>query len=220
MEKEKKSFKEILETVLGILFLAYGAYFIFKNYSDNVTGFLARHAEEAAIYLSGVVASFVFSLIFVTITAIKQTGIFSQNMKKVGIRISWMYGNVKEISEGFQDPTSFIGFVKKYLILILVCLIGSIIGSWLNLIFTFFGLIKLPFAYFSDLMAPPDIKGARWRLKNVNLDFDGVMNQLAIIKGAPVDKLERAQMIESLHYRNLIDKYEYEKLSGHERPEN
>jgi hypothetical protein len=168
---------------------------------------LFNNSPWVPLYLIGCAVAFTLSLIILLANMIAGLSIFAKNLRQVGLRISWTTGQTKEI-EGQWGDKHPLHFVFKFGLAILVLAIASL-QSWL-------AVVWIPIQYLINFIksfgVPRDVRDARWRLRNILFDFDGVVRMLAIIAGKPVDREERAQLLESLKERNLITEFEYNRL--------
>jgi hypothetical protein len=226
MENIKSIFKIIKSHFETIQAIGGGAasiiffWYVIKIYFPEIMSFYDSHHIEISIYVYGVVITFSVSMISTTISAIGEFSTVSRNMKKIGKRLSWASGNYQDIKvnfDGIYDDIFFVknfgSFIKKYFIFIISMSICSLMISWLGVLGYLFWIIKLPFVLIGRMMMPEDVKSARWRLQNNNLDFDGVLKQLSIINGVEVDISERSRIIESLLKNSIIDDFDYRKLT-------
>ena len=59
---------------------------------------------------------------------------------------------------------------------------------------------------------PRDVRDARWRLKNLRMDFDGVLRNIKAIEGKHDYSRDRAELLASLRERDLLSEWEFERL--------
>ena len=160
-----------------------------------------------AIWLIGYVVSFAVSLIFLLTNIFAGFTIKANNLRQIGFRISWVDGRPKPMKEEDLHREPWYFFLK-------FCL--AVLGLGLSAIFSWLNVILIPIQFLIVVIksfgAPRDVKDAIWRMKNLHLDFDGVVRQSAAISGALDYAADRAELLKSLKERKLIADEEYERL--------
>lgn len=160
-----------------------------------------------AIYLIGYVVAFTIALTSLLINMFAGFTTLSENLRQVGLRISWAHGHPKPMEkDDLNRPPWY--FFLKFCLAVLGLGLGALF-SWLNVIFI---PIQVLIAFIKSFGVPRDVRDARWRLKNVPLDFDGVVRLLAVISGKLDYADDRAEILKSLQERKLIADEEYERL--------
>ena len=159
------------------------------------------------IYLTGCVVAFTLSLIMLLGNMLAGLSILAKNLRQVGVRISWITGQAKEMEDQRADREPW-HFVLKFGLAILFLAIASL-QSWLIVVWV---PIQYLIRFMKSFGVPRDVRDARWRLKTLPFDFDGVVRLLAVIAGKPVDPEERAKLLDSLKERNLITDSECDRL--------
>lgn len=160
-----------------------------------------------AIYLIGYVVSFTISLTSLLINIFAGFTTLAKNLKQVGLRISWAHGRPKPMEEeDLNRPPWY--FFLKFCLAVLGVGFGAFF-SWLNVIFI---PVQVLVALIKSFGVPRDVRDARWRLKNVPLDFEGVVRLSAVISGKRDYADDRAQILKSLQERKLIADEEYARL--------
>lgn len=169
--------------------------------------FIGRHPGWA-IYFAGCVAAFIWSMFFLAAHLLAPFTVQGRNLRAIGCRISWTSGRPKEISED-DLGSDFKSYVQK-LGLVLIYYALSSLTSWLFLITS---PLSLASAFLKNLSAPREVREARWRIKNIALDFDGVLSNLKRIEGKAEYSVEREKLLLSLMERKLITLHQYESMS-------
>lgn len=161
-----------------------------------------------AFYLAGCVVAFFYGLILLVRRAFSGVTTVGHNLRQVGLRLSWTTGGAKEIAE--DDPRDFNGYVRKFGLSVLVCAINSV-TSWLVV---FLLPISIITGVIKWLGAPKDVRDARWKLRNLPMDFDGVLRTMKSIEGKTYYSADRAELLQSLRDRNLITEFQFNRLAA------
>ena len=173
--------------------------------------FLDNH-PWIAVYLAGCIVAFGYGLILLFRRIFSGFTTLGRNLRQIGLRLSWSLGQPKEISE--DDPDDFAGYLRKFGLLLLWCAINSM-TSWLFLLLLPFSIVSGAIKSFG---VPKDIREARWRLKNLPMDFDGVLRTIKSIEGKTEYSADRAELLQSLKDRNLITEFQFNRLMGADNP--
>jgi hypothetical protein len=169
--------------------------------------FIGRHPGWA-IYFAGCVAAFIWSMFFLASYMLAPFTVQGRNLRAIGCRISWTNGRPKEISE--EDLGSdFKRFMQKLGLVLIYYALASL-TSWLFLVTS---PLSFASAFVKNLSAPREVREARWRIKNIALDFDGVLSNLKKIEGKSEYSVEREKLLQSLMERKLITLNQYESMS-------
>jgi hypothetical protein len=173
---------------------------------NDMADFLFRHSW-LAFYLVGCAVAFVVGIICLFIRIFSGLTAYSYNLRKIGLRISWTYGSLKEISENDMG-NNFLGFILKLVLSVIACACNSITSWIIVIVIPFIVLWRLA----KSIGVPRDVRDARWRLRNLLMDFDGVFRNLKAIEGKVEYSQDRTELLNSLRDRNLISEDEFNRL--------
>lgn len=128
----------------------------------------------------------------------------SGNLRRVGMRYSWLSGEVKELSYSDYHRT-FLGKSFRFFLLILLSL-PWILFSWF---YVFYIVVTLLHVASKARGTPREIAELRWRLKNINLTFDEMIEWLKIASRDTrstyeLKKLVQTQMMNPIDPHRLL----------------
>lgn len=166
-----------------------------------------------AIYLLGYIIAFLVSFVSLLIAICADFGTYGHNLRQVGARVSWIYGLPKEIDK--DDLAGFGSYLKKFALSLVFCAVNAL-QSWLLIVQALIGSVR---GFLKSFGVPKDVRNARWRIKNLRMDFDGVLRNLKAIEGKTDYARDRAELLASLRDRKLISDSQFDRLMI-DQPEN
>ncbi len=124
-------------------------------------------------YESGLLIAFLLFVYGTTNVFVQVNSRMERNLNKVGMRLSWLSLNAKEMTSENDNPT----FTKKLLKFLGIVLFGfvMIFLSWIQVFFFIAGFF---YRLNKDSGAPAYVKEYRWKLKNVDMSFDGMAREM------------------------------------------
>ena len=127
-------------------------------------------------YENGVLLAFLLFLYGTLNVLIKINSTMEKNLNKVGMRISWLTLNPKDMTSATDNPS----FLYKFLKFVGISLFGLalVLLSWIQ-VFGFIGLYL--YRLNQDYGAPTYIKNYRWNLRNIDMSFDMVAKEMFVV---------------------------------------
>jgi hypothetical protein len=124
-------------------------------------------------YESGLLIAFLLFIYGTTNVFVQVNSRMERNLNKVGMRLSWLSLNPKEMTSDTDNPP----FTKKLLKFLAIVLLGfvMIFLSWIQVFLFVAGFF---YRFNKDSGAPAYVKEYRWKLKNVDLSFDGMAREM------------------------------------------
>lgn len=104
-----------------------------------------------------------------------------RNLNKVGLRLSWISLTPKPMGNNHRQR-SFLRKTIKAVLLLTAGFIG-VLFSWLYVALYVGSMV---YSRAKDAGAPQAIKEFRWRMRNMDLSFDEIVNGLALVSGKEV----------------------------------
>ncbi len=151
-------------------------------------------------YESGVLIAFLIWCFGLIAMLIKLNSQMNKNLKKIGYRISWVSLNPKPMSESDINKPIW-RLVIKFLTIAFFGFL-CIFLSWFQVVF-FVGMFA--YKFFQDIGAPQAVRDFRWRLKNVNMTMNQVIEEFMKVEEVKLDfENYKSNIIEDMKQRNLI----------------
>ncbi len=124
-------------------------------------------------YESGLLIAFLLFIYGTSNVFVRVNSRMERNLNKVGMRLSWLTLNPKEMTSETDNPS----FSKKLFKFILIAFFGFVIIflSWVQVFLFVAGFV---YRYNKDSGAPEYVKEYRWKLKNVDMTFDGMAREM------------------------------------------
>lgn len=114
-----------------------------------------------------------WTLVMIPVRSLSQT---ERNLRKIGMRHSWLTGTPKPMSSGDFEPR----LLNRLLKLGTLLLLGApwVLLSWAYVAFVGCSTVYL---YMKDRGAPQEIREFRWRMRNLELSFDEMVAGIHMI---------------------------------------
>ena len=124
-------------------------------------------------YESGLLIAFLLFIYGTSNVFVQVNSRMERNLNKVGMRLSWLTLNPKKMTSDTDNPSlskklfkffifAFFGFIMIFL-------------SWIQVFLFVAGFV---YCFKKDSCAPQFVKEYRWKLKNVDMTFDGMAREM------------------------------------------
>lgn len=152
-------------------------------------------------YEGGVAAAFLVWLYGVTNLIVTINSQLERNLRKIGKRTSWLSMTVTDM-EAEDLKRSMASKIGRFMLVISLGFV-SILLSWVSVMY-FIGSIIYRLS--KDAGAPQAVREIRWKMKNLDLSFDQIANELLKAEGHDPSRFEelRNQMRTELRERGVI----------------
>jgi hypothetical protein len=151
-------------------------------------------------YESGVLIAFLIWCFGLIAMLIKVNSQMNKNLQKIGFRLSWVSLNPKPMSE-FDTNKPIWRIILKFLVIAFFGFL-FIFLSWVQVVF-FIGM--LGYKFFQDIGAPQVVRDFRWKLKNLNMTMDQVIEEFMKVDEVKLDfEIYKSNIINDMKQRNLI----------------
>ena len=110
------------------------------------------------------------------------------NLRKIGLRISWLTFAPKELSPKARDRPFWKNALKYALFVGLG--LPLVLLSWLYVAMSVGMLI---WSWSKNQGAPQTVREYRWKMRNVDMDLDDLVRESMKAKGTPPEDFERAK---------------------------
>lgn len=136
-------------------------------------------------YEDGIFWAFLIWCFYTINLIIKLNSTANENLQKVGLRLSWLTLQPVEITARYQNMHALL----RGLLFFALLLFGLVLTllSWLYVALV---LGETLYRWQKDLGAPEEVKSVRWRLRNVEMNFDEVVELLMKLSGRPENEAD------------------------------
>ena len=124
-------------------------------------------------YEMGVLVAFLFFLYGTVNMLVHINSRMEKNLKKVGMRLSWLSLAPKEMTSATDNPPLWKNVFK--FIAVTVFGLALVLLSWLQVALFLGGMI---YRRSKDADAPEYIREYRWKLRNVDMSFNGMAREM------------------------------------------
>ena len=150
-------------------------------------------------YENGILVNALISSIYSILLIVVINSTASRNLRHLGERYSWVDFSIKPMSESDFNRTPLKSAGKYFFVIALQ--IPTIFLSWLNVF-----LVALLTAYklYKDAGAPNSVKDFRWKIRNIEMSFDEMVQALLEARGLKSEDFQtlRAEIIRTVKERN------------------
>lgn len=120
---------------------------------------------------------------------IKSNSLFSKNLKKLGKKISWFDLSIADITYNDAKITR----TKRVMFFIFWWVILPLPFTLTSWVYVFIVSAMFIYRITKDFGAPADVKGFRWKLRNIDMGFDQLVKELMIISNQDLSELEKVK---------------------------
>jgi diacylglycerol kinase len=158
-------------------------------------------------YESGLFIAFLLWIYGLVMTLVSINSQMEKNLNKIGVRLSWVNQNAKDMTyEDVDKP-----FWKSVLKFLLLAAFGFVLMflSWIQVAMTA-GMIV--WKWHKDSGTPQVIKEFRWKMRNLDLTRDQVIEELAKTDGIAPENYEtyKQTLLQQMRERGLtVSDYNY-----------
>ena len=137
-------------------------------------------------YVTGVVVASALWVIYAVHLIVLLNSTLNRNLSQVGQRLSYM-SQAATTLDWSERGESKSWKTTKYLFVI-AARIPFLLLSW---VYVSYAVGVFLWKRWIELTAPPDVKAARWRMKNLPMPFDMIVRELMKLTGEPPENYER-----------------------------
>ena len=113
-----------------------------------------------------------------------------RNLNKVGCRLSWLSLRPKPMDNNHHQR----GFLRNAGKFLFIALWGFI-SIWFSWLYVAINIGSFAYFHLKDAGAPQSVKEFRWRMRNIDLTFDEIVQGMALASGNRVDPAHLAQQL-------------------------
>lgn len=125
-------------------------------------------------YETGVTIAFMMFLASTVHTIIMLNSLLEKNLNKIGLRLSRITLTPKELDAEFKNRAFYVK-VLFWFLFFAISMFGILLG-WVYVLWTIGAFM---YARIKDSGAPISIREYRWKLKNVDMSFDEIIQEIA-----------------------------------------
>lgn len=141
------------------------------------------------MYEAGVVVALALWIAKVVFVFVQLNSVQQRNLNKVGKRLSWLTLTAKPLKKSDIDASITLK-VFKFFIIWLVIPFFLIFTSW---VYVFFFLAGMIYSFYRNIGKPQAVKEFQWKLKNMDLSFDQIIDGFSQIAGLSVEDAAEAK---------------------------
>lgn len=144
------------------------------------------------MYIAGVVVALALWIAKVVFVFVQLNSVQQRNLNKIGKRLSWLTLTAKPLKKSDIDASITLK-VFKFFIIWLVIPFFLIFTSW---VYVFFFLAGVIYSFYRNIGKPQAVKEFQWKLKNMDLSFDQIIDGFSqIAELSPEDTTEAKKHI-------------------------
>lgn len=141
------------------------------------------------MYEAGVVVALALWIAKVVFVFVQLNSVQQRNLNKVGKRLSWLTLTAKPLKKSDIDASITLK-VFKFFIIWLVIPFFLIFTSW---VYVFFFLTGVIYSFYRNIGKPQEVKEFQWKLKNMDLSFDQIVDGFSQIAGLSLEDATEAK---------------------------
>lgn len=141
------------------------------------------------MYIVGVVVALAIWIVKVVFAFVQLNSIKQRNLNKIGQRLSWITLSAKPLKKGDLDA-GLAYKLLKFSIIWLVVPFFLIFTSWVYVLVSLVGVL---YVLYRNIGKPATIKEFQWRLSNMDLSFDQIVEGLVQSSGTNILNIDDAK---------------------------
>ena len=141
------------------------------------------------MYIAGVVVALALWITKVVFVFVQLNSVQQRNLNKIGKRLSWLTLTAKPLKKSDIDASITLK-VFKFFIIWLVVPFFLIFTSW---VYVFFVLAGVIYSFYRNMGKPQAVKEFQWKLKNMDLSFDQIVDGFSQIAGLSLEDATEAK---------------------------
>lgn len=151
-------------------------------------------------YEDGIFWAFLVWCFYTVNLIIKLNSTANENLQRVGLRLSWLTLQPIEVTARYHNMHAVI----RGLLFLLYLFFGLALTllSWL---YVALAIGDTAYRWQKDFGAPDEVKAVRWRLRNVDMNFDEIVVLLMKLSGRPENEADscKAEIRDRLNRRGV-----------------